>query len=508
MKLNRHNELDNRTYLGAGCPLNRREFLARFGIAGGAILTLNSGFVSFDSQVDISRPTLPGEGEVKPRIRVAFSRRLDDYSDWMSSPGAAYDPAASQSMYTKILENAASTLNVDLDIENSPLRGTDCVDLFIRETKARGANSVIIIVMQSHADGWGQIDHFIEHRNDLPALVYAPRGTYFRTSQLRQYQGISNFFLGATHDVDWLATGMRNLKVLWQMENTHLADIGGNPEGGEKLEPIGITVNRISLERYVDAYRATEGSTKARDIANEYFEKVKEIVEPSKDDLIESARTYLACRQIMDDTGCHALTLDCLSLVRDPGTPTCPPPCLAFSRLLDERTCGCCERDINAAILLMLSSYLFDKPGFMHNPTPFTVRKTYGGTHCSAPTLMSGFTWPGDSLVLRSHAESDVGVAPQVKFGTNQPATLMQFVPPNRLLVATGTILANIVTKPGSGVGGCRTGVEMAMDDVDNVLDIPDNRHNVLIYGRHLHELNVWGQLAGVNVEHFTKSTL
>ncbi len=492
-----------------GCPLDRRHFLARFGMAGGAMLFSSRAFSHFAPEGLLSPPGVPGDGTVKPRIHVAFSRRLDDYSDWMSSPGAAYDPSASQMAYTEVLEKAAARQGVNLHFRTKPLRDQECVNQFLREVKAKQADSALIVVMQSRSYGWDQVDHFLKARDeDFPAIVYAPRGTYFRTSHLRRYQDTPRFFLGATHDINWLETGLRTLRALWQIEHTNFAVVGGDREYEEKLKPTGLTLRHIPLNSYVEAFRATQGMAEAETIAREYRDKVREIVEPTADDMIESARTYLASRRIMEEYGCHALTLDCLSLVRNPDTPTCPPPCLAFSRLLNERTCGCCERDTSAGLLLLLSSYLLDKPGFMHNATPFTVRNTYGGTHCTAPTLMSGFDGAEDPYQLRSHAESDVGVAPQVMFRENHPGTLMQFIRPGRLRLATGVILKSIVTQPASGGGGCRTGMEMAMDDVDNVLDITEDRHNVLVYGRHLHEIRAWGKLAGVQVEHFTRGVL
>ncbi len=479
-----------------GCPvLNRRQFLTRLGLAGGAALALNSGLFNWSTRSVMSAPALPGSGDGAARIRVGFSRPQDEY--WMGWPGAAYDTQASQALYTGILEDAAARLGVRLDIESEPLRNADYADAFLQETQAQEADGALIVVMALHPDGWSTVDRFLASRSDLPTVVFAPQGVQF-TPTLRNYRDTPRCFVGATEDAGWLASALRMLNTVWQMDHTRIAVIEGVDEREEKLEPVGTVLCYMSLERFAEAYDATEGADEADAIAQTYMANAEDVAGPSREDVVEAARTYLANRRIMEATGCHAVTMDCLGLVTNRRTP---PPCMAYMQLLNERTCGCCERDITSALSLMLSSYLFDKPAFLHNPTPSTVYNTYGGAHCTAPTLMDGFGEPASPYTLQTHHESDWGVAPQVLLRENQPATVMQFLSGGALMAATGAILHNIETQ--TGVGGCRTGFQMAMDDVDDVLDIRGH-HNVLVYGRHLHELRAWGQLAGVEIQRLT----
>ena len=67
--------------------------------------------------------------------------------------------------------------------------------------------------------------------------------------------------------------------------------------------------------------------------------------------------------------------------------------------------------------------------------------------------------------------------------------------------------LINVDTRPGDGVGGCRTGFGVALDDVPDVRNTRGH-HNILIYGRYLNELRAWGQLAGIRTEHMTGGML
>ena len=82
-----------------------------------------------------------------------------------------------------------------------------------------------------------------------------------------------------------------------------------------------------------------------------------------------------------------------------------------------------------------------------------------------------------ERLVMR---ESALGVSPQVIWPLGEPATVMKFEGPQRLLVGTGSVVANIDTPPA---GGCRTSVELEMDDKDDPRDCK-GFHQLFIYGK------------------------
>lgn len=485
----------------ACCPaacrsiLNRRHFLASLGVLGGSSLVMQ--LAGFDTAVaqTVGAPPKPGKGG-KPRVRAAFTRQaLDRY--WMGWPGAAYDIAASQRRYTEVLNQAAKKLGLEVEIVAEPLTNDETVDAFVKATAEANPDGVVLTVMGLHPDGWSQVNRFLEKRGDVPTLVFAPQGTQF-TPTLQPYRKMSRVFVGATQDVEWLETALRMIRALWRMKTTRIAAVRGDTESEEELKPLGTVVHYLPLQRFAEAYDATANSAEARDIAVVYREQAQWIVEPNEADILEAARTYVANRRLMEATGCTAITMDCLGLIANRRTP---PPCMGYMQLLNEGTCGACECDIMAALSQLLSSYLLDRPAFLHNPSPNTVRNTYMGAHCTAPTKMDGFDAPDSAYILRSHHESDTGVAAQVLLREGQEVTLMKFIHPGELMAATGTLLRNINTRPDDGIGGCRTAFEMAVDNVADSRDIRGH-HNVLIYGKHLLMLKAYCQLAGLNISH------
>jgi hypothetical protein len=193
---------------------------------------------------------------------------------------------------------------------------------------------------------------------------------------------------------------------------------------------------------------------------------------------------------------CQGISVDCLPLVENRLIPC--PPCIAWLRLNDEGSVGACEADWNAAISLRLTSLLFDRPGFIQDPAPDTTRNTLMGAHCSCPTKLDGFDKPPASLILRSHSESNTGVSPQVLWRVGQKVTVMDFDGPGKIILGTGRVLRNIETPPA---GGCRTSVELEMDDLADSRDAK-GFHQLFIYGDLESPFKAYCQLAGIEVVH------
>ena len=100
--------------------------------------------------------------------------------------------------------------------------------------------------------------------------------------------------------------------------------------------------------------------------------------------------------------------------------------------------------------------------------------------------------------MLRDHSESALGISPQVLWPEGRKATLLQFSGTNELIVDTGTVVSNVNTPPA---GGCRTSIELEMDDVEDVRDVR-GFHQVVALGDHRRELEAFCQLYGIEPTH------
>jgi len=471
-----------------GCPvaMGRRGFLASLGASA---LAVKMGVMDFASELFAAEAT-PLAG--KPVVDTVFMRpNVDRY--FMGWPGACYDIKGSQALYTKTLREAAAKQGVELRIHEAPIHNQALANTFLEQVKKSPPDGLMVVCMSLNS-GWREINHVVANKGDIPTVVFSPMGTSF-TGHLQPTRAASRTFVGATQNVAWLATALRMLKTVWSMKQTRLCIVRGNATVDRKLDVIGTTLHYIPRQRFVDEYKKTQVTDEVRQVADYYAKEARKIVEPKKEDILGAVRGYVACRRLMAAEKCHGYSMDCLGIV---SSRQAPPPCLAFSKLRDEGIVGACEADWNAAISSRLTHLLFDRPGFMQDPAPNTVNNTLMGAHCTCGAKLAGFDKPHEPFILRSHSESDLGVAPQVLWRIGQPCTIMKFSGPGQMILGTGKVVANIDTPPS---GGCRTSCELALDDVPDARDAK-GFHQLFIYGNLEWPFKAYCQLAGIKVVH------
>lgn len=480
---------DGRNHSISRCPkLDRRTFIASGVYAGAASAALGGGLLVSSARKVMGAPILPGDGQRKPRILVGFAR--PDIERFYVAPGAGYPLAENQKLYTDILTKAAENLDVALDIEHEPLKDIETVDAFLQRMGDQ-ADGALLVHMATRDNP--QINHFLANRpNQLPTIVYGPMGT--RTWLIKS---APRCFIGVTDQVGWLATALRTLKAQWQLANSRLAYIAGNEEREERLDILGTVVHRLPLDRLREAMRAAEGSEEAREIADLCMKNAQAIVEPTEMDILKAARNYVANRRLMEEIGAHAVTTDCLGLVREGDGSLVQ--CLAYCLLLDEGSCGGCELDIFPTLTCLLSSYLLDKPGFMSNASIHTVTNEYVGFHCQTPTRMAGLSEPPHPYKIRPHHETQQGVTLQVDYTEGQSATLWRLLSSETMGIDTGVIRRSV--RPDhheDGIGGCQNGYALEVDGLEDVRTAAIHTHPVLTYGNHLRTIKAWCEVAGI----------
>ena len=160
-------------------------------------------------------------------------------------------------------------------------------------------------------------------------------------------------------------------------------------------------------------------------------------------------------------------------------------------------TCGC-EADLFGATSLMLTSYLLDRPGYMNDPVAETAKNLLIASHCVSGTRLNGFDQKPAPYILRSHSESALGVSVQVLWPVGAPVSLIRFQDANELILDTGTVVSNMDTPPA---GGCRTSVEIKMDNVEDCRDVL-GFHQVVTLGNHRRVVEAFCQLYGIKVVH------
>lgn len=470
--------------------LSRRELL---GAAAGA--TALGGFVLREATAAEAGKDASSESpEQWPDVVVAYLRPKDKY--WLGWPGTAWDQTQYEPFLKKskgLIEKFGKELKVRVRFESEPLYDPADVDRFlarIKETKPKG-----VILFPLHMDRWQMVEKIA--KSGTPTIIFAMLGVCF-TGHIQQISRLPGVYLASSSDFELgpVRYGMKMIRTAHDVRNLKLAVLAGTETKDEILEPFGLTIRRLPRQRFPDMFNSTGKTDEVMSIVEDYSKRAQKIVEPSKEDIINAARNYVASCKILKEEGCNGISMDCLGLVLEKKLPT--PPCMAWAKFLDMGIPAICEADINAVMSMMLCCKLLNKPGFQQDPVPDTVRNTFIGAHCVCGTKLNGYDKSSEPFILRSHSESNIGVSLQVLWKIDQEVTIMQFSGPGKILLGKGKVLRNFDTPPA---GGCRTSVELAIDAPADTRDTK-GFHQLFIYGDHVRDFQAYAQMYGIATEH------
>jgi hypothetical protein len=210
---------------------------------------------------------------------------------------------------------------------------------------------------------------------------------------------------------------------------------------------------------------------------------------------VDAAKTYVACKRILEAENGDAIMMDCLGGISE---RRFPPPCMGFMSLRDEGIPAGCQNDLDATLTMMLVQYLFDRPGFQQNASSETEKNHYFGAHCTCATKLNGPDEPPEPYILRNHAESGIGVAPQVLWRIGHDVTMAHYLAGKtpQMIIYSGKVVGRYNTPPA---GGCRTNVEMTINELDDVCDVK-GMHQTIFYGNYARQLRSFCQLFDIAV--------
>jgi hypothetical protein len=228
-----------------------------------------------------------------------------------------------------------------------------------------------------------------------------------------------------------------------------------------------------------------------------WISRAKSIVEPTRPEIVDSARYYLAIKKLLKEEHAQAIcSVQCM------GTPR---GCLTFSKLNDQGLVGACEGDIDSTLTMLLFAYAFRVPGFITDPVVDTAKNALVHFHCTSATKLDGPGGERRPFVIRTQTDSRGGVALQVENRVGQPVTCAKLVNLDTMLYIPGKIIATS-TSPLA----CRTQFSQSVADARrlflnwgaNVImgDVMTLLHRVVFYGDFQKSLPDLGDLMGFKV--------
>ncbi len=467
------------------CGMSRRCFLASSAAAASAPLVgaAASGAEDLGEYIDLEsfRP--------KPKVRImsCVIRLKPPY--WLGWPGTAYDVEGFRKKYAREFDESAERVGVQIEREREPLESDEAVAAYVKKLKAEKPDAVLITMQ--HLSTWKWADAVA--KAGLPTIVFSPVGTSF-THHTREISRRPGVYVISTLDTSAVEQAMKMIRAKRQLEQTRVLVLRGEDRNETVLERLGTKIRYAPRRLLHELFEKMPENDETREIADKMMKHAKDIVEPDRQDVLNAARSFQTAKRLLHDEKSNAITTDCLGMVTSKLVPT--PPCMAATMFQDAGVTYGCEADLFAAISLLFVSYVFDRPGFQNDPVAETVANRLIVAHCTCGTRLNGFDEPQEPYVLRSHSESDIGVATQILWKVGQPVTLVRFQDPNSLILDTGTVVGNVQTPPA---GGCRTSVEVEMDRVRDSRDVL-GFHQAVFYGNWRREVEAFAQLYGIKV--------
>ncbi|MGA2865524.1 MAG: twin-arginine translocation signal domain-containing protein [Verrucomicrobiota bacterium] len=278
----------------------------------------------------------------------------------------------------------------------------------------------------------------------------------------------------------------------------------GPPQGTEAAcsaerlkERFGAELISVTDARVKDIWKSIDPAAAQAEAEQYWLSQARQIVEPSRQEIIASAKLFLAVKQLMIQEKAQAIASSCCM-----GDPR---GCLTFSKLNDLGFVGACEGDMDSTLTMLLFAYAFRVPGFISDPVVDTAKNALVHFHCTSATKMDGPLGRRLPFTIRTQTDSKGGVALQVENRIGQPVTCAKLVNLDTLLITPGKILETS-TSPLA----CRTQFAMSVPNAKRLFlnwggdvikgGVMTLLHRVVFYGDYLEPMKNLGDLMGFKV--------
>ena len=428
-----------------------------------------------------------------PTLWAAFVRRQGEYG--ILWPGAVYDGEAARTMYATKVAETASKLGAQLDLRPEPIYSLAEADAWIAQAQAAKADGLVLVMLDRQQHAWPTAQKVAQSK--IPSIVYSPLGTSFTTNTI-DLAASPGCVVYSTDDFGQAAYGMKMLCAAAKMRRTCCVVIKGNKRYDMTLADTGITLRHVPASSFIEEYNATPDSEEILSMADEYMRRARRRIDATRQDVINGLKSYYVAGRFLEREGGDAITMDCLGAL---GHIPVSLPCIAWSRMNDDRIPAACEADYGAVASHVMVQYLFDRPGFQQDPVADTADNTIIGAHCCCATRLNGYDKPPEPFDIKHH-HGNRDAVPRTIWRVGQRITSIDLLPgdaqkPSTVLISVGTVVQNMEVPPS---GGCVVSVKVRFDGGQEVLSFP-GFHQIFFYGDYKEQMKDFCQLCGFKAQ-------
>jgi len=469
--------------------LGRRQFLrTACAAAGGACLVSQAGLwpLSILAAQEGGWPKLP-----PVRIYKVYVGRTGDYY--------LAHPTEEVGRFEKYLQDLEQRLGDVKFVGGDMVPPADAGQV---AEKAREADGVLLIHLSWHGGDAPTLGTLIDV--GLPTTLFSQPFSGHGWMDFPQWhkQGKKVVLLPSS---DWgeLDRVVRLMRAPAWLKQTRVLIVGA-PQGTaaacsaeEVKKRLGAELVPVSNDRVMEVFKAVDPKAAEAEASEYWLSKARRIVEPSRQEIVDSARLYLAMKDLMIKERARAVASShCM------GTPR---GCLTFSKLNDQGLVGACEGDMDSTLTMLIFAYAFGVPGFISDPVPDIAKNALIHFHCTSATKMDG---PGGKrlpFTIRNQTDSKGGVSLEVQQRIGQEVTCAKLVGLDTMLISPGKIIETS-TSPLA----CRTQFTTRVPDARRMfLDwgagviqggVMTLLHRVVFYGDYMQQVQELGDLMGLKV--------
>jgi hypothetical protein len=463
------------------CGLSRRDFLRAAGgtIACWSLLPLSESIL--DAQ-PLSRT--PIFAKSKAKVTLVFTHIPSGHPTW---PMKDYD-----------YDGRAKELGDKL------VKGCPGIDFTVKHA-GNDADAQAIMKESADADGYVVYLLGIWPHAVVPILhsgkpVVMVDDLFAGSGEMLIHTGGANreklpFISISSSDMNDVIGGVRLFEVISSLKQSRILDVVDYDVSGWAAaeKNVGPKVIKLPFQELADYYTKAD-EKEANEWADYWVKNAKKVVEPTRKDIVDGGKMYLALCRACAEKRCDAVSMDCLGGFYS-GRITAYP-CLSFFQMNNDGGTGVCEGDINSTCTQLMMRYLTGRPGYVSDPVIDTSKSEIIYAHCVAHNRAFGPKGKANPYIIRSHREDDKGAVVQSLLPLGEQVTTLEIdTRGKRMVIHTGKTTRN-VDEPKA----CRTKLA-ARTDAERILENWDmGWHRVTVYGDHRKQAMNLARLLGISV--------
>ena len=381
------------------------------------------------------------------KVGLIFSAMPSEVSTW---PYAGYNYEARASELSKALRKALP----QIEFKEALVKN-------VEEAKKALENMDDVVGFVVYIIGiWNTVPWYIISGKKKPTILvddlYGGAGEFLLTLAAAR-KGNHNVVGVASSNFNDVVEKVKLLEALDSLKNLKILLVRDSfpkwyEDYAEALEKtFGSKVVKVNVDELLEEYRKV-GEKEAEEIAKTWIASAQ-FVEPKKEEIVKSAKIYIAMKNLLEKYGAKAITIDCLGLFYSNKLPAYP--CLGYVQLLNNGFIATCEADLDSCVTQATIEFSTGRPGFVSDPVIDQAKNQIIYAHCLAATKVYGKDKSSTSYKIRTHAEDRKGAALQAFWPLGEQITTIKFnVMQKAMSLHSGKIVENVEEEKA-----CRTKV-------------------------------------------------